>query len=136
MTCHAVQMSDQMVCGQCGLQWDVNDPEPPECVPNEGIARHNFDGTIEIIGSPKMPVFDGLYKRDTPSGIHRTEKGFVVIQHSHHDTSTRFTHYSNTGVRIEEIEVALINNTSVVRRRRIPKYHFWSDFKVIKNNLK
>ena len=23
-----------MVCGLCGLQWDVNDPEPPGCDPN------------------------------------------------------------------------------------------------------
>jgi len=32
MTCKARQYSDQMICGQCGLQWDVNDPEPPECL--------------------------------------------------------------------------------------------------------
>jgi len=30
-TCRAVQHSDQMCCGKCGLAWDVNDPEPPEC---------------------------------------------------------------------------------------------------------
>lgn len=28
--CHAYQASDQMRC-KCGLAWDVNDPEPPEC---------------------------------------------------------------------------------------------------------
>lgn len=31
MTCHARQHSDQMLCGRCGLAWDVNDPEPPAC---------------------------------------------------------------------------------------------------------
>jgi len=31
--CHARQYSDQMLC-RCGLGWDMNDPEPPEC-PNE-----------------------------------------------------------------------------------------------------
>ncbi len=29
--CTAVRYSDQMCCGRCGLQWDVNDPEPPRC---------------------------------------------------------------------------------------------------------
>ena len=29
--CEARQYSDQMQCGRCGLAWDVNDPEPPEC---------------------------------------------------------------------------------------------------------
>ena len=31
--CEARQYSDQMCCGRCGLQWDVNDPEPPKCSP-------------------------------------------------------------------------------------------------------
>lgn len=31
MTCLARQHSDQMICHQCGLVWDVNDPEPPVC---------------------------------------------------------------------------------------------------------
>lgn len=34
MTCKARQYSDQMQCGLCGLAWDVNDPEPPECKPD------------------------------------------------------------------------------------------------------
>ena len=29
-TCKAYQASDQMVC-PCGLQWDMNDPDEPEC---------------------------------------------------------------------------------------------------------
>lgn len=31
MTCKARQFSDEMICGECGLTWDVNDPEPPLC---------------------------------------------------------------------------------------------------------
>jgi len=31
--CEAVQHSDQKVCTRCGLCWDMNDPEPPECKP-------------------------------------------------------------------------------------------------------
>lgn len=30
-TCQAVQYSDQMSCGRCGLQWDVGDPDRPAC---------------------------------------------------------------------------------------------------------
>lgn len=30
-TCKARQYNDQMLCGRCGLQWDVGDPEPPAC---------------------------------------------------------------------------------------------------------
>lgn len=29
--CAAYQVSDQMSCPKCGLIWDVNDPEPPQC---------------------------------------------------------------------------------------------------------
>lgn len=31
--CKAYRQSDEMVCGPCGLRWDVNDPEPPKCQP-------------------------------------------------------------------------------------------------------
>ena len=31
MRCHARQYSDQMRCPNCGLAWDVNDPDPPDC---------------------------------------------------------------------------------------------------------
>ena len=39
--CHARQESDQMRCVPCGLVWDMNDPEPPECRKNikRAIAR-------------------------------------------------------------------------------------------------
>lgn len=32
--CHARQESDQMRCVPCGLVWDMNDQEPPECRKN------------------------------------------------------------------------------------------------------
>lgn len=38
--CKAYQQSDEMVCTQCGLRWDVNDPEPPKCQPRrEPLVR-------------------------------------------------------------------------------------------------
>lgn len=30
--CKARQYSDQMICGRCALAWDMNDPDPPECL--------------------------------------------------------------------------------------------------------
>ncbi len=35
--CTARQHSDQMICEACGLQWDVNDPEPPKCAPDQTV---------------------------------------------------------------------------------------------------
>ena len=31
--CKARQYSDQMQCALCGLAWDMNDDDPPECRP-------------------------------------------------------------------------------------------------------
>lgn len=31
MACQARQHSDQMICHACGLVWDVNDPDAPDC---------------------------------------------------------------------------------------------------------
>jgi hypothetical protein len=32
MTCKATRMNDQMMCGACGLQWDVVDLDRPDCI--------------------------------------------------------------------------------------------------------
>ena len=39
MTCKAVQASDSMVCYQCGLTWDMNDPHPPRCLTSARVVR-------------------------------------------------------------------------------------------------
>lgn len=44
--CQARQHSDQMICAPCGLTWDINDPEPPEC-------HRNIKRAAEA--SPVMP---------------------------------------------------------------------------------
>ena len=31
MTCKAIRRGDQMDCGTCGIQWDIDDPAPPAC---------------------------------------------------------------------------------------------------------
>jgi hypothetical protein len=35
-TCRARQYNDQMICGPCGLSWDINDPLPPKCPKHRG----------------------------------------------------------------------------------------------------
>ena len=48
-TCQARQYSDQMICEKCGLQWDVNDPEPPECITPETLRRQRGRKALETI---------------------------------------------------------------------------------------
>ncbi len=36
--CQAVQHSDQKVCTRCGLCWDMNDPDPPQCKTAHDLA--------------------------------------------------------------------------------------------------
>lgn len=42
MICKAIQYSDQMQCGTCGLAWDVNDPEPPACKPIRRVKQSSW----------------------------------------------------------------------------------------------
>ena len=37
--CQARQYGDQLMCAACGLNWDVNDPEPPACHPSDRRTR-------------------------------------------------------------------------------------------------
>lgn len=43
----ARQYSDQMHCHVCGKQWDVNDPEPPECITEEEKRRQKGRQQVE-----------------------------------------------------------------------------------------
>ena len=47
--CKAIQYSDQMCCGRCGLAWDVNDPEPPECLTEEELRRRKGREALDKI---------------------------------------------------------------------------------------
>ena len=33
-------MSDQKRCERCNLTWDMNDPEPPECLTDQEIQNN------------------------------------------------------------------------------------------------
>lgn len=41
--CKARQISDQMSCARCGLLWDINDPDPPECKTKFFLTTGNKD---------------------------------------------------------------------------------------------
>ncbi len=47
-TCKAKRYSDQMICDACGLQWDINDIDPPECNPVKISARKAVDAKKQI----------------------------------------------------------------------------------------
>jgi hypothetical protein len=52
--CQARQYGDQMICAPCGLNWDVNDPEPPECRKNIKRATARV-AKIEAEALPVIP---------------------------------------------------------------------------------
>ena len=56
--CEARQISDQMNCQRCGLVWDMNDPEPPQCKrrqdpkPSEPVASKTLETGKAVPASP------------------------------------------------------------------------------------
>ena len=47
--CKARRYSDQMICGRCGLTWDVNDPEPPKCLSREEFGQKKCSELRDVI---------------------------------------------------------------------------------------
>jgi len=45
-SCKARQHSDQMACS-CGLAWDMNDPDPPQC--RQGVVARQELSAIRVI---------------------------------------------------------------------------------------
>ena len=54
--CKARQYSDQMLCS-CGLGWDMNDPEPPQCR-REEVANAALNAARAILAKPPNPYRD------------------------------------------------------------------------------
>lgn len=52
--CRARQHSDQMMCGECALAWDVNDPDPPQC-PRHTLARDAVFEMRNILSTASSP---------------------------------------------------------------------------------
>lgn len=47
MTCKAKVINDQYICDRCGLQWDVKDPDRPDCLSNAHAADLVFERHVE-----------------------------------------------------------------------------------------
>ena len=65
--CQARQYGDQMMCAPCGLTWDTNDPEPPECRKNIKRAAAKV-AKFEAETAPLKPKAKGL-PVDLPSDV-------------------------------------------------------------------
>ena len=48
-TCQARRIGDQMQCGRCGKQWDVNDPELPQCDSAGEVAIRQMREMLERV---------------------------------------------------------------------------------------
>lgn len=47
--CKAVCRGDCMYCNRCHLSWDLNDPEPPECVTDEELKHRRGREALDKI---------------------------------------------------------------------------------------
>lgn len=52
-SCEAKQYSDQMFCDRCGLVWDMNDPDRPECVTDAQIKERRDEAARKQCGIEK-----------------------------------------------------------------------------------
>lgn len=79
MNCEAIQYSDSMNCARCGLQWDVNDPQPPKCAPDPntpfGLGALTIDPVAKVasIGNIATDLTDQMvamlrYLTEMPGG--------------------------------------------------------------------
>ena len=48
--CEAKQYSGQMFCDRCGLVWDINDPDRPECVTDAQIKKRRDEAARKQYG--------------------------------------------------------------------------------------
>ena len=53
--CEARQYSDQKVCDRCGLCWDMNDPDLPECLSVREIELRKINRTLYVPKHQRHP---------------------------------------------------------------------------------
>ena len=81
--CQARQYGDQFICAPCGLTWDTNDPEPPDCRKVDQRSKTvkavaEFDAAPRVAKSParlpdRLPVdlaaeMDRAYRANAHGG--------------------------------------------------------------------
>lgn len=56
--CESRQVNDQVICGPCGLQWDVNDTDPPVCQHKKGLRTKVVNLVRRLEGVDTPPIFN------------------------------------------------------------------------------
>lgn len=99
MSCKARQYSDQMNCKDCGLVWDVNDPEPPACNKKARRMTNNAAKALALIQADSnahelrparhndMPPVHAKY------GMYKQSVAIEAYKALHEDAENRATHY-------------------------------------------
>lgn len=74
--CSAYQASDQMICGPCTLQWDMNDEDPPKCQHRvvKGLAKK-----VEKLQPVPVPVVQETIAVNLPLRI-SAEQAFEMAR--------------------------------------------------------
>lgn len=73
--CQARRYGDQMICAPCGLIWDTNDPEPPECRKNikRAVARvAKIEEQTAPLKAKKAPAFPHELPADVAAEMVKT----------------------------------------------------------------
>lgn len=82
MACQAYQASDQMVCGPCGLQWDMHDEDPPKCQNRKvkGLAKKVAKIEFSVIEASQhtieMPLHVTLAQAFEIARIYEAQRAF------------------------------------------------------------
>lgn len=66
MNCKAQQYSDQMVCKECDLMWDMNEQSPPYCSTKKDNKKIKFIRYINGLGA----LVDIVAEKYKPSSQH------------------------------------------------------------------
>jgi len=66
--CEAFQESDQKRCPRCRLVWDMNDPEPPECLGDTQIAINEVNRAARELQSVAVDEFAAGMRRIGKAG--------------------------------------------------------------------
>ncbi len=68
-----------MNCATCGLVWDVNDPEPPECGLNVKQPTDSHDKAIRDIGEALKMIDSVMILYGLEWRVSAIAKGLIVL---------------------------------------------------------
>lgn len=91
--CEARQYSDQKVCHKCDLVWDMNDPDPPECltdaeIGNNAMNKIRKDLDVSDIDEQVLQLADVIKKIEARKDAPRSPAKYDVSQFGSIDLDT------------------------------------------------